>query len=158
MRAADGGFYPSRTLPSVTRRSKTIFAALLLSGMSMFVIAGLIGRDSATDVSVSQNPAIDELIPNRGDEVLQQASVGIDLAPEFRLLSLVISPNLNCTGGVEVIDFTNQLEGLNRYVYVADSGKPLGSLSADDNCAVAIFEETSRPGSTQRIDWQFTVN
>lgn len=158
MRDADGGSNPSRTLPSVSRRSNVVFAVLLLSGMSMFVIAGLIGRDSATDESVSRNSAIDELIPNRGDKVLRQASVGIDLAPEFRLLSLVISPNLDCTGGIEVIDFTGQLEGLNRYVYVAGSDRPVEALSADVNCAVAIFEETARPGSTQRIDWRFTVS
>jgi len=124
----------------------------------MFVIAGLIGRGTTDDISVSRNSAIDGLIPNRGDEVLQQASVGIDLAPEYRLLSLVISPNPSCSGGVEVIDFTNQLEGLNRYVYVPDAGKPVDALSADDNCAIATFEETARPGSTQSIDWQFTVN
>ncbi len=124
----------------------------------MFVLVGIIGRGTTDDVSVSRNPAIDELVPHRGDEVLQQTSVGIDLAPEYRLLSLVISPNPTCTGGVEVIDFVNQLDGLNRYIYVPDAGKPVTALSADDNCAVAIFEEAARPGSTQSIDWRFTVN
>lgn len=124
----------------------------------MFVIAGMIGSGTTDDISVSRNDAIDFLIPNRGDEVLQQTSVGIDLAPEFRLLSLVISPNPTCSGGVDVINFVNELDGLNRYIYVPGSGKPVKALSADDNCVVATFEETARPGSVQTIDWQFTVN
>jgi len=146
------------TLRTVPTRTRVIFTLLLVAGLSMFVIVGLIGSGTTDDVSVSRNPAIDFLVPNRGDEVLQQSSVGIDLAPEYRLLSLVISPNPTCSGGIEVIDFVNELDGLNRYIYVPGSGKPISALSADDNCAVAIFEEASRPGSTQTIDWRFTVN
>jgi len=148
----------ANTLRSVPTRTRVIFTLLIVAGLSMFVIVGFIGRDATDDVSVTRNPAIDFLVPNRGDEVLQQSSVGIDLAPRFRLLSLVISPNPSCTGGVEVIDFVNELDGLNRYIYVPGAGKPISALSADDNCAVAIFEEAARPGSTQTIDWRFTVN
>ena len=146
------------TLRTVPTKTRVIFTLLLVAGISMFVIAGLIGGGATDDISVSRNPAIDFLVPNRGDEVLQQASVGIDLAPEYRLLSLVISPNPSCTAGVEVFDFVNLLDGVNRYIYVPGSGKPIAALSADDNCVIATFEETSRPGSTQTIDWRFTVN
>ncbi|NDH84769.1 MAG: hypothetical protein EBY65_07865, partial [Acidimicrobiia bacterium] len=47
----------------------------------MFVFAALVSDGDGSDMSVSQNPAIDRIIPNRGDEVLQQQTVGIDLAP-----------------------------------------------------------------------------
>ena len=37
-------------------------------------------------------------------------------------------------------------------------GLPIAALAADDNCAVAVFEEISAPGNTEEIDWTFTVS
>ena len=73
------------------RRQKLVFAGLILAGFAMLSLPA----SSATatgDMSVSQNPAIDRIIPNRGDEVLQQQTVGIDLASGYRLVRLRSRP------------------------------------------------------------------
>ena len=48
-------------------RQKLVFAGLILAGFAMFVFAGLVSDGDGSDMSVSQNPAIDRIIPNRGD-------------------------------------------------------------------------------------------
>jgi len=142
----------------VNRRQYAIFALLTLAGLSLFVVAALIGNSGDDDISVRNNPAIDALIPNRGDEVLQQQSVGIDLSPGHRLVRLTISPDANCRFPVDVTSQTRHVEGLQQYIYTPDEGRLIEALAGDDNCAVAVFEEIARPGSTESIDWTFTVN
>lgn len=142
----------------MTKRQYAIFSTLILVGIAMFVVAALIGNSGDDDISVSNNPGIDALIPNRGDEVLQQQPVGIDLAPGYRLVRLTISPNVNCQFPIDVTAQTRHVEGLQQYIYTPDEGRLIAALAADDNCAVAVFEEIARPGDTQTIDWTFTVS
>lgn len=124
----------------------------------MFVIAGLIGNSGTDDISVANNPAVDGLIPNRGDEVLQQQQVGIDLAAGYRLVRLTISPDAGCRFPVDVTAQTRYVEGLQQYIYTPNEGQLIEALAADDNCAVATFEEIAVPGQTETIDWSFTVS
>ncbi|MEM9465696.1 MAG: hypothetical protein AAGA90_10005 [Actinomycetota bacterium] len=140
------------------RRQKLIFAAFVLAGLSMFVGAGLIGNSGNDDQSVLNNPAVDALIPGRGDEVLQQQTVGIDLAPGYRLVRLTISPDATCGFPVDVTAQTRYVEGLQQYLYTPGEGLPVRALSAEGNCAKAVFEEIANPGNTEEIDWSFTVS
>ena len=140
------------------RRHKLIMAAFVAAGLAFFVAAGMIGNSGNSDVSVVNNPAIDALIPNRGDEVLQQQQVGIDLATDFRLVQLTISPDAKCGSPVDVTNQTRHVEGLQQYVFSPGEGLPIERLSADFNCAVATFEEIARPGDFEQIEWTFTVN
>ena len=140
------------------RRHKLIMAAFVAAGLGFFVAAGVIGNSGSTDVSVVNNPAIDALIPNRGDQVLQQQQVGIDLASEFRLVQLTISPDARCRTPVDVTNQTRHVEGLQQYIYSPGDGLPVEKLAPNANCAVAIFEEIARPGDFQDIEWSFTVN
>jgi len=107
---------------------------------------------------VSQNPAIDRIIPNRGDEVLQQQTVGIDLASGYRLVRLTISPDGACRFPVDVTSQVRHVEGLQQYLFTPNPGQLIEQLAADDNCAIATFEEIANPGTTQQIDWTFTVS
>ena len=84
--------------------------------------------------------------------------VGIDLAPGYRLVRLTISPNSNCQFGVDVTSQTRYVEGLQQYLFTPGEGQLIEALAADDNCAVAVYEEISRPGETETIDWNFTVS
>ncbi|MEC8687839.1 MAG: hypothetical protein VXX74_07240, partial [Actinomycetota bacterium] len=93
------------------RRQKLVFAGLILAGFAMFVFAGLVSDGDGSDMSVSQNPAIDRIIPNRGDEVLQQQTVGIDLASGYRLVRLTISPDGACRFPVDVTSQVRHVEG-----------------------------------------------
>lgn len=142
----------------MNKRQYAIFSLLTFLGIGMFVVAGLIGNSGGDDVSVLNNPGIDALIPNRGDEVLQQQPVGIDLAPGYQLVRLTISPNVNCQFPVDVTSQTRHVEGLQQYIYTPSEGQLVDALAADDNCVVAVFEEIARPGDTETIDWTFTVN
>ena len=38
------------------------------------------------------------------------------------------------------------------------TGQLVEQLAADSNCAIATFEEIANPGTTQQIDWTFTVS
>ena len=140
------------------RRQKLVFAGLILAGFAMFVFAGLVSDGEGSDMSVSQNPAIDRIIPNRGDEVLQQQTVGIDLASGYRLVRLTISPDEACRFPVDVTSQVRHVEGLQQYLFTPNPGQLVEQLAADSNCAIATFEEIANPGTTQQIDWTFTVS
>lgn len=124
----------------------------------MFVAAGILGNSGRTDQSVANNPAVDALIPNRGDEVLQQQRVGIDLAAGYQLVRLTISPNENCGFPVDVTAQTRHVEGLQQYIFTPDDGQLITALSADENCVQATFSEIANPTNTDTIDWNFTVS
>lgn len=124
----------------------------------MFVGAGLIGNSGNDDQSVLNNPAIDALVPGRGDEVLQQQTVGIDLAPEYRLVRLTISPDATCGFPIDVTSQTRYVEGLQQYLFTPNDGQLISALSADSNCAMATYQEIANPANTDTIDWTFTVN
>ena len=140
------------------RRQKLIVSAFILAGIGMFVGAGLIGNSGNTDQSVTNNPAIDALIPNRGDEVLQQQRVGIDLAPGYRLVRLTISPDAACRFPVDVTADVRQVDGLQQFIYEPGQGKPITALSSDDNCVIATYAEIANPTNTNDIEWAFTVS
>ena len=140
------------------RRQKAIFAVFVLAGLSLFVVAGLIGNSGNDDQSVLNNPAVDALIPSRGDEVLQQQTVGIDLAAGYRLVRLTISPDAGCRFPVDVTAQTRYVEGLQQYLFTPGEGMPITALAADDNCAVATYAEIANPTNTDDIDWNFTVS
>lgn len=138
------------------RQQKVVLFLLFTAGIGLFVVAAFIGGGSSTDRSVTDNPAVDRLIPNRGDEVLQQQAVGIDLAPGYRLVSLSISPDAACRFPVDVTEATRYVEGLQQYIFSPGQGQPITALAADANCAVAVYTEIAQPQNTGTIDWVFT--
>jgi len=140
------------------RRQRLVFAVLIAVGVGFIVLAGLIGNSGDDDVSVVNNPAIEALIPNRGDEVLQQQPVGIDLAPEYRLVRLTVSAGAGCARPVDVTAHARHIEGLQRWIYTPREGLPVESLAGADNCAQATFAEIARPSQQETIEWTFTVN
>jgi hypothetical protein len=71
---------------------------------------------------------------------------------------LTISPNSNCQFGVDVTSQTRYVEGLQQYLFTPGTGQLIEALAADDNCAMAVYEEIARPGETETIDWNFTVS
>ena len=137
-------------------RQRLIFAALVLAGIGLFVAAGLIGNDNSPDQALS-TPGVEGLIPRRGDEVLRQQRVGMDLEPGFRLVSLTISPDARCRRPVEVISEVRRVEGLEQYVYQPAEGKLVEFLSPDQNCVIATIEEIAAPGRFSEVEWTFTV-
>ena len=65
----------------MTRRRALIISVFMGLGVGILVLAALLPSENPGDVSVSSNPAVSELLPDRGDTVLPQANVGAILAP-----------------------------------------------------------------------------
>ena len=132
--------------------------ALLAVGAAGLWVASLVGDDGADPAVSGRHPAIEELIPARGSEVLQQQPVGIDLSAPYELSSLVIRPSASPGGGVEVISATDRTAGLNRYLFSPQPGKPIEALSPDTNCAAAVFAPIARRADTETVEWCFEVS
>ncbi len=139
------------------RKQYLIFATLVIAGIGMFVGAGLIGRSNPPDAAL-RIPGVEALTPERGDEVLQQQQVSIDLEPGFVVRSFTISPDARCAAPVELVDFVRPTDGVNLYVYQPGEGKPVVSLSPDNNCVHVVIEDIQRPGELHDVEWTFTVN
>ena len=142
----------------MTTRNKLVVAALALAGVAMFVVAGVVGNSGDDDASVRRTDGIVSIRPGRGDEVLKQSPVGIQLDAEYRLVSMRVFDNPALNGGVDVTAHVHLFEGLNDYVYTPAEGQPIEELSADDNCVVVRFEDITRPGDITEFDWCFTAS
>lgn len=139
------------------RKQQLIFAAMIVAGIGFFVAAGLIGRSDPPDAAL-RIPGVEALIPERGDEVLQQQRVALDLEPGYVVRSFTISADARCSTPIEVVDFTEITDGLNIYGYQPDEGKPVSQLAPDTNCVKVVFEDIQRPGELLDVEWTFTVN
>ena len=139
-------------------RLRLLIAALVLLGVGGFVLAGVVGDDSSGDISISGNAAIDAIIPTRGAEVLQQQSVGIDLAAPYRLTKLIIAPTDDPAAGIDVSEQVQERTGLNQFLFTPDDGKLIEALSPDLNCVFASYIEVARPADTLTVDWCFEVS
>jgi hypothetical protein len=139
-------------------RLRLVIAALVVLGIGGFVLAGVVGDDSSGDISISGNAAIDAIIPNRGAEVLQQQSVGIDLAAPYRLTKLIIAPTADPATGIDVSEQVQERTGLNLFLFTPGDGKLIAALSPDRNCVFASYVEVARPTDTLTVDWCFEVS
>ena len=141
----------------MSKRASLIISALLVLGVVVFVLAALVGDETTGDVSVSGNEAIDQIIPSRGAEVLQQQAVGIDLAAPYRLVSLVIAPTNNRSAGLDVTAQVEERTGVNQFTFSPAEGRLIEALSPDTNCAFVTYIEVARPDVPLTFDWCFEV-
>ena len=139
-------------------RSKLVIAGLALAGVALFVVAGVVGSGSDDDESVRRAEGIISITPARGAEVLKQEAVGVQLEPEFRLVSMRIFDTPTLAGGIDVTSAVHEFEGINRFVFAPGEGQPVEEHSADDNCVVIVIEDITRPGDLDDFDWCFTAS
>ena len=153
----DRGLRPERS----PLRMRVIIAALVAAGTAGLVVAALVGTqggDNRANSAVTAGPAVDRVIPEPGDEVLQQQRVGVVLDARYRLTSLVVYPNDHFAGGIDVSAEVGRIEGLNRYEFVPGEGRLIESLSPDTNCAVATVVLIARPEESDTVTWCFEVS
>ena len=157
------GREPDEASPSEPPRSpmrvRAGIIALAVLGIAGLVVAALVGSgggDSAT--AVTAQPAVDRVIPDPGDEVLQQQRIGIVLDARYRLTSLVVYPSDQVGNGVDVTAETDHIEGLNRFEFAPGEGRLIEALSPDTNCAVATFVLIARPDEADTARWCFEVS
>ena len=120
--------------------------------------AALLGsRTDLADVAVQSDPAVNRLIPPRGDRVLQQSRVGIDLDARYRLASLTIYFNDQFTEGLDVTSEVRHETGINLWQFTPGKDELIKALSPDDNCATAVYAPISQPDDRHSISWCFKV-
>ncbi len=148
---------------------KALPLVILGAGVAIFIIAFVVSNtDDPENPVITGNPAIEELIPQPGSEVLRQSLVGIDLAPGYEA-ELVINgtpiplDQVNLFRSEENPDESADLAGrfdetLSRFVYQPLAGRDVPALKADENIVVVEFWPTSDPDNVDRIEWRFTVN
>ena len=139
----------------MTGKKRMAIAFLLVLGAGGLAAAALLGGVDAGDVSVRSNPAVNRLIPSRGDKVLKQSRVGVDLDARYRLLSLTIYFNDRFTDGIDVTSEVRHESGINLWQFAPGGGRLIEALSPDDNCATAVYAPISRPDDRGSISWCF---
>lgn len=141
-----------------SRWLRIVIAVLLLAGVAGLVAAALVGDQDDSDITVSSSQAVNQLFPARGDEVLQQSRVGIDLDARYRLTQLLIYLNDRFDSGIDVTSEVNHVSGLNLWEYVPGEGRRIAALSPDTNCATANYALIAQPENTGTISWCFEVS
>ena len=139
-------------------RIRVVIVALALVGIVGFVVAALLGSRDDADRAVTAGPAVDQVIPNPGDQVLQQQRVGVVLDARYRLSSMVILPSQNATEGVDVTSEVEHTDGLNRFEFAPGEGRLIEALSPDTNCVIARFVLIARPEESDTVRWCFEVS
>ena len=140
-------------------RVRVGIAALAVLGILGLVVAALVGSGDDDPLNaVTAGPAVDQVIPSPGDEVLQQQRVGVVLNTRYRLSSLAIFASEQSTGGVDVTAEVDHIKGLNRFEFVPGDGRLIEALSPDTNCAVATFVLIARPEESDTVRWCFEVS
>jgi hypothetical protein len=122
------------------------FGVVVVVGLA---IALLVVIGSGDDVS--PGGAIEQLIPPRNDQILQQEAVGVQLGPGFDA-SLAIN-------GTPIPDAElDKTPGLNLVLFQPGPGKVIDQLPAGENCIVVTSwrVEVGRDDSS-RFGWCFSV-
>ncbi len=125
--------------------------ALAVLALALFVYAFTLGR--GTSDIVATDAAVEQLVPGRGAQVLRQAEIGIDLAPQWTGLLVV--------NGVEIPeDQLRRVDAQNQVFFTAGPGMEIEELPAGTVQVTALIW---RPvaGETRadadEVRWSFQV-
>jgi hypothetical protein len=136
----------------VTHRNALVIGLLLTLGIGAFTLAVMVGGSEGGDITVDSNPAIIELLPHRGDQVMPQTNVGLILAPGW-------SGELIRIGGKVIpLDQQRVQNALNSVIFRPVEGLVMDRLPAQEVCAQARYWPVQNPGRTATIDWCFRVD
>ena len=141
----------------MSKRDRAIIALSIAVAFVAFGLAATSGAQDGEDISVTQNPAIDALIPERESEILQGDQIGIDLAEGFAgALTIETSDGRNIPIPTDEID-SNFQDNLGLVVFRPGEGRVLEALPPQSNCVTAIFWPIINPEDQQSIRWCFEV-
>jgi len=141
----------------MAKKQRIIVSALIAFGISMFVLAAVSGGGNADDISVTQNPAIDALIPAREAEILRGDQVGIDLAEGYQAaLQIETSDDRTIQIPSNQLD-DNLQDNLGIFTFRPGEGKVLNVLPPQSNCVTATYWPVTDPNLSQTIRWCFQV-
>lgn len=140
---------------------------ILLVGLGLGGVILGFSLGGGDDGPQNLDPAIQELLPADGAEVLRQTPVGIDLQAGFEAV-LFVNGNRIPEDQVNVLrDAENPREPseqtsdfgttINRFTYSPSAGTVYEELPGDENCARAEFWPVEDPTDIRSVEWCFTV-
>mgnify|MGYP001375386034 CR=1 FL=1 len=135
----------------MTRRNSIIICSLIAFGIGVLVIAALIADGDNSDIVLTSNPGIIELIPSRGDEVIAQTNVGV-------IFSSTWEGEIISIGDTQVpLDQQKVEPALNSVIFRPEAGKVIERLPAGDICASVVYWEVQTPSRRSSMNWCFRV-
>ena len=132
-------------------KEKIAITAALLVSLSQIVVAYWKRTEYDSDLAVTSNEALEDIIPQRASEILSQDQVGVDLAPGY-------SGRLNING-VPIPDADITItEALNLVLFRPGPDKVFEALDPGQNCVLATYWKTQLgDGESETINWCFEV-
>ncbi len=124
-----------------------VFTLLLVVVAACVVVLFL--KASQDDDGID-NQAIERLIPLRDAKILQQETIGIDLAPGYE-------GTLALNGTPIPEDQLTVVPQLNQVTFTPGPGKDYEQLPSGQSCLVATYWQSSTPAQTNTQTWCFTV-
>ena len=141
----------------MAKRERLIVSLAIAFGIVILGLAATSGAEDGEDISVTQNPAVDALIPDRESEILQGDQIGIDLAEGYAgALTIETSDGRNIPVPTDEID-SNFQDNLGRFLFRPGEGKVLDALPPQSNCVTATYWRVVNPEDSQTIRWCFEV-
>ena len=135
----------------MTRRNSIIICSLIAFGIGVLVIAALIADGDNSDIVLTSNPGIIELIPSRGDEVIAQTNVGV-------IFSSTWKGEITSIGNTQIpLDQQKVETALNSVVFRPEAEKIIERLPAGNICASIVYWEVQTPSRRSSLSWCFRV-
>jgi len=141
----------------MAKKQQIIVSLLIAFGVGLLILGALSGGGSGQDTTVTQNPAIDALIPAREAEILRRDLIGIDLAEGYKAaLQIETSDNQTIQIPADQLD-PNTQNNLGVYSFRPGEGQVLTVLPPQSNCVTATYWPLTDPNASKTIRWCFQV-
>lgn len=145
---------PSTSGPVYSRRFKVVAAVVLAAATALFSSAYLVATedDDPTDASGGNGGFVESLIPDEDSQVVQQSTIGIDLATGWQGV-------LRLNGQEVPDDQLTRDQALNLVQFTPGPEKMMERLPIGRNCVQAlVWRSAAGRGNGERtISWCFEV-
>lgn len=137
--------------PLYSVRFKILAALLVAVATGAFVAAYLSTGDGDGSGSGTDGEFVERLLPPRDTQLVQQGTVGIDLAPGWEA-------SLTIDGVAIPADELDVTSSLNLVEFTPGEGKAMDALPAGNVCATArAWESATGPERSRSVSWCFDV-
>ncbi|MGH9275248.1 MAG: hypothetical protein ACRDZU_11435 [Acidimicrobiales bacterium] len=134
--------------PSSWRYRLAVTAALVVAAAALY--AGVRATETGDDAVVNSRPdVVEQIIPPRGAEALQQAEIGIDLAPGYEG-GLILNGTAIPTDELRLVPEQNQV------FFAPAQGRSFEALPSGQNCVTAVvWKSADGPGTSSDLTFQW---
>jgi hypothetical protein len=137
--------------PLYSTRFKILAAVLLTLAIAAFVAAYLATSEDDGSGSGADGEFVERLLPERDSQIVQQGTVGIDLAPGWE-------GSLTIDGVAIPEDELDVTASLNLVQFTPGEGQAMRTLPVGNVCAQArAWETATGPDAARTVTWCFDV-